>query len=147
MAIDGNDAIRILGDNIPVRIHAKGAHQIPILFGAVYELGLIYFVGNVLKHLKGNLHPHPYIHLIIVEMKPECLARTGKPLRSGAPRSCYNVICHNLRLLRHPSETHIQLMPFCRRHNGFYWTVEHHFDSWCQSLAKLPQDAQIIFCT
>ena len=86
MAVDGVDALHILRHHMAVGVHAEGADAVPVLLGAVDQLGLIDHVGDVLKDLGGQLHPDPDVHLVVDEGDAQPLALPGKPLGAGAAR-------------------------------------------------------------
>ena len=79
------NAVGIFSHNITVGVHAEGAHQIVVALGAVHKLGLVHFIGNMLKHLRRHFHAHADIHLVINKAQTQILALLGKPFRTGAP--------------------------------------------------------------
>ena len=84
MAVDGVDALHVLGHHMAVGVHAEGAHLVAVLLGAVDQLGLIHHVGDVLEDLCGQLHPHADVHLVVDQLQTQALALVGEPLRPGA---------------------------------------------------------------
>ena len=87
VAVDGVDALHVLGHYVAVGVHAEGAHLVAVLLGTVDQLGLVHHVGDVLEHLGGQLHPHADVHLVVDELDAQLLALVGEPLRAGAAGS------------------------------------------------------------
>ena len=58
MAVDGDDAVGVLGDDRALRVHAEGADEILIFFGLVDDLALVQLVGQVLENFGGQLDAH-----------------------------------------------------------------------------------------
>ena len=67
-----------------VGVHAEGAHLVPVLLGAVDQLGLVHHIGDVFKDRGGQLHPHADVHLVVQQLQPQALALLGEPLGAGA---------------------------------------------------------------
>ncbi len=86
VAVDGVDALHVLRHYMAIGVHAEGAHTVPILLGPVDQLGLIDHVGDMFKHLGGQLHPHTDVHLVVDQVDAQPFALPGEPLRPGAPR-------------------------------------------------------------
>ncbi len=86
MAVHRNDAVGVFRHHIPVGVHAEGPHPVTILFGPVYQLGFVYFVGDVLEHSRRYFHPYAHIHLVVGQFQPQGLALVREPFGPGPSR-------------------------------------------------------------
>ena len=84
VAVDGDDAVGILGDDGALRVHAEGADEILIFFGLVDDLALVQLVGQVLENFGGQLDAHADVDAVGLGLDGEVLTDALHPLAAAA---------------------------------------------------------------
>ena len=84
VAVNGVDALDVLGHDVTVGVHAEGADLVAVLLRTVNELGFIYHVGDVLKDSGGKLDADADVHLVVYELYAQLLALVCKPLGTAS---------------------------------------------------------------
>ncbi len=64
VAVHGHDAVRVLIDDPPVRVHAEGADVVLELLRAVDDLALVQLVGKVGEQRRRKLYAHADVHAV-----------------------------------------------------------------------------------
>ena len=83
--VHGDDAVRVLIHDRALGVHAERAHEVLIFFGFVDDLALIQLVGDVLEHLRRQLHAHADVHAVGERGDLQLIADGLHPLAAAAP--------------------------------------------------------------
>ena len=86
VAIDRHDAVRVLHDDVAVRIHAERAHEVAVLLRAVEQLRLVDLARDVVPDLIRHLDAHADIDAVVLLLDAEAIALIRKPLRTRTAR-------------------------------------------------------------
>jgi len=84
VAVDGHDAVRVLGDDRALRVHAEGADQVLVFLGLVDDFALVELVRDVLEHFGGKLDPHADVHTVRHGRDVQILTHRLHPLAAAA---------------------------------------------------------------
>ena len=84
MAVDRDDAVRVLVDNDAVGVHAERADVVLELFRAIDDLALVELVGQVGEDDGGDLDAHADIDAVRLRGDLELLAHALHPLAADA---------------------------------------------------------------
>ena len=85
VAVDGDDAVGVFVDHCALGVHAEGADEVAVLFGAVDDLAFIQLVGEVGENLRGKLHPDADIHTVGLGGNVHVTADGLHPFAAAAP--------------------------------------------------------------
>ena len=85
MAVDGDDAVGVFVDHRALGVHAEGADEVAVLFGAVDDLAFIQLVGEVGENFCGKFHPDADIHSVGLGGNVHVTADGLHPFAAAAP--------------------------------------------------------------
>ena len=86
VSVYGNNTVGILVYDDAVRIHAERAHLVLVFFGGVHDFAFVQLVGNVLEHLRVQLHPDADIHAIGMRGDAQLAAYLLHPFTAASAR-------------------------------------------------------------
>ena len=93
MSIDSQDTGSVLHNNLSALIKAEHARYITVLLGAVPNFGLVDFLGKVLPHDTGQLHPDADVDLVIFQGNGIFGTPLCKETAADAANGKKNVFC------------------------------------------------------
>ena len=80
VAVDGDDTVGVLIDDDAVGVHAEGADVVLEFLGAVHDLALVQFIGQMGEDDRGQLHAHADIDAVGLGVDVELLTDLFHPL-------------------------------------------------------------------
>ena len=142
MTVDRHDAVRVLHDDVAMRVHAERAHKVAVLLRTVEQLCLVDLARDIVPYLIRHLDAHADVDAIVLLLDAETVALIGEPLRSSAAR-------------RDDEEVRLDFLAICElehvvalavRLDVGDGTLKAELHLLLQVLIRLLEHAQIVLC-
>ena len=79
VSVNGNNAVRVFGNDFAVRIHTESSYKVAVFLGAVNDLALVDLLCDMLKNSRREFNSYTDINTVAACLDAEFVANARYP--------------------------------------------------------------------